>query len=49
MAPLNPGSLSHYDPVHAVLPDAKLTPGEVFPNATKDDLARRDGPASIGT
>jgi hypothetical protein len=28
----------HYDPAHAVLPDPKLTPGEVFADATKDDV-----------
>jgi hypothetical protein len=28
----------HYDPAHAVLPDPKLTPGDVFPDATKDDI-----------
>ena len=27
-----------YDPAHAVLPDPKLTPGDVFPDATKDDV-----------
>jgi hypothetical protein len=28
----------HYDPAHAVLPDPKLTPGDVLPDATKDDV-----------
>jgi len=28
----------HYDPARAVLPDPKRTPGDVFPNATKDDV-----------
>lgn len=28
----------HYDPVHAILPDPKLTPGDVFKGATKDDV-----------
>lgn len=28
----------HYDPAHAVLPDPKLTPGDVFADATKDDV-----------
>ena len=28
----------HFDPAHAVLPDPKLTPGAVFPDATKDDV-----------
>ncbi len=28
----------HYDPAHAVLPDPKLTPGDVFVGATKDDI-----------
>jgi hypothetical protein len=28
----------HYDPAHAILPDPKLTPGDVFPDATKDDV-----------
>ncbi len=27
-----------YDPAHAALPDPKLTPGDVFANATKDDV-----------
>jgi hypothetical protein len=26
----------HYDPAHAILPDSKLTPGDVFPDGTKD-------------
>jgi|SRR5208282_1562528 len=28
----------HYDPAHAVLPNPKLTPGDVFADATKDDV-----------
>jgi len=28
----------HFDPAHAVLPDPKLTPGDVFADATKDDV-----------
>lgn len=28
----------HYDSAHAILPDPKLTPGDVFPDATKDDV-----------
>jgi hypothetical protein len=31
------GSL-HYDPVHAVLPNPKLTPGDVFPGVTAGDV-----------
>jgi hypothetical protein len=27
-----------YDPVHALRPDPKLTPGDVFPDATKDQV-----------
>src|SRR5208282_4141838 len=28
----------HFDPAHAVLPDPKLTPGDVLSDATKDDV-----------
>jgi len=28
----------NYDPAHAALPDTKLTPGDVFPDATQDDV-----------
>ncbi len=28
----------HFDPSQAVLPDPKLTPGDVFPDTTKDDV-----------
>jgi hypothetical protein len=35
VTPFNLGSL-HYDPARAVLPDSKLTPGDIFPDATKD-------------
>jgi|SRR5208282_2120300 len=28
----------NFDPAHAVLPDPKLTPGDVLPNATMDDV-----------
>jgi hypothetical protein len=28
----------HYDPARAILPDPKLTPGDVFPDVTRDDV-----------
>jgi hypothetical protein len=37
LSPFDIGSL-HYDPAHAVLPDRSLTPGDVLPDATKDDV-----------
>ena len=37
VAPFDLGPL-HYDPARAVLPDPTLTPGDVFPDATKDDV-----------
>jgi len=47
IAPFGLGTLN-YDPVHAALPDMKLTPGDLFRDATRDDVCTRDGHASIG-
>jgi hypothetical protein len=37
-SPTFPMPLLHYDPVHAALPDPKLTPGDVFPGATAGNV-----------
>src|SRR3974390_1347171 len=36
--PILPIPQLHFDPTHAVLPDSRLTPGDVFPDAGKDDV-----------
>jgi hypothetical protein len=36
--PILPIPQLHFDPAHAILPDSQLTPGDVFPQATKDDV-----------
>ena len=38
MAPFDLGPLLHYDPAAAVRPDSSLTPGDILPDATKDDV-----------
>jgi len=37
LAPFDLGSL-HFDPARAILPDSRLTPGDTFPDATKENV-----------
>ena len=36
--PIFPTPQLHFDPTHAVLPDSRLTPGDVSPEVAKDDV-----------